>query len=720
MPEASCSKPFHQFNSNHPADFSNILHKHSVMKKYIVLLAAFAIAGTAQAQKLNRSIRPMAGPAPKIELGKTASFTLPNGLKVFVVENHKVPMVSASIQLDIRPELQGDQAGFHDIVGELLTSGTSSKSKDQIDLDIDNIGATIRADEESMYGKSLTRNKTELLALMADIAKNADFKQTELDKLQKRTMSGLAAAKNNPDAMLKNVTDAVNFGANHPYGEVATEKSVENITLEHCKSYYQTYWRPNVAYMALVGDVTVAEVKPLIEQYFGNWEKKDVPVATYKVPEANKKTKVAFTAKDPSVQSVFNVTYPLELKPGEPDVIKTSVANAILGGGSQGRLFLNLRETHGWTYGSYSSIRQDELIGNFTAYAKCRNAVTDSAIVETLAEMAKMQKDLVSKEDLDSRISYLTGNFAIGLENPQTVAQYAINIERYKMPKDYYTNYLRNLAAVTVHDVQKMAVKYINPNTANIVVVGSSDIVKTLEKFGPVSTYDNYGQPAVAATVSAAPANVTAETIRKNYIAAVGGEAAINSVKNMKTVYQASVGQGMQLNISEFQDGKNMKREIEVMGNVVQKSVYLDGKGYMEAQGQKRDMTPEELTEAMVSADIQAILHPETYGITRTVAGIVKGDDGDMYEVSTKEKDGTEGKEYYDVKTGLLMKQNSVKKTPQGEVAVAIQFLDYKEVPDANGFKVPYEIKRAIGPQEFDAKLVEIAVNKGVAASEFK
>lgn len=690
------------------------------MKKYIVLLAAFAIGGTAQAQKLDRSIRPKAGPAPKIELGKTESFTLSNGMKVFVVENHKVPLVSASIQLDIRPELQGDQAGFHDIVGELLTSGTKTKSKDQIDLDIDNIGATIRADEESMYGNSLTRNKSELLALMADIAKNADFKQTELDKLKKQTLSGLAAAKNNPDAMLKNVTDAVNYGANHPYGEVATEKTVGNITLDRCSKYYQTYWRPNVAYMALVGDITVAEIKPIIEKYFGTWEKKDVPVATYKVPEANNRTKVAFTAKDPSVQSVFNVTYPLELKPGDPDVIKASVANAILGGGSQGRLFLNLRETHGWTYGSYSSIRQDELIGNFTAYAKCRNVVTDSAITQTLVEMAKMQKDLVPKEDLERRISYLTGNFAIGLESPQTVAQFAINIERYHMPKDYYTNYLKNLAAVSPADVQKMAIKYINPKTANIVVVGSSDIAKTLEKFGPISHYDNYGQPAVAASVSAAPADVTVESIRKNYIAAVGGEAAINGVKNVKTVYQAVVGQGMQLNITELQDGKNMKREVEVMGNVVQKSVYVDGKGTMEAQGQKRDMTAEELTEAKMSADIQAVLHPEKYGITRSIAGVVKGENGDLYEVNTKEADGTEGKEYYDVKTGLLVKQNSVKKSPQGEVAVTIQFLDYKEVPGANGFKVPYEIKRAVGPQEFDAKLIEIVVNKGISSTEFK
>ncbi|MBS1615046.1 MAG: insulinase family protein, partial [Bacteroidetes bacterium] len=137
------------------------------MKKYLIAIAGCSIlATTAQAQTLDRSIRPKPGPAPKIELGKTETFTLPNGLRVFVVENHKVPLVSVSLQLDIRPELQGNMAGYHDIVGELITSGTKTRSKDQMDLAIDNIGATIRADEESMFGTCLVRNEDKLVELM--------------------------------------------------------------------------------------------------------------------------------------------------------------------------------------------------------------------------------------------------------------------------------------------------------------------------------------------------------------------------------------------------------------------------------------------------------------------------------------------------------------------------------------------------------------------------
>src|SRR5690606_26218839 len=162
-------------------------------------------------------------------------------------------------------------------------------------------------------------------------------------------------------------------------------------------------------------------------------------------------------------------------------------------------LFMNLRETHAWTYGSYSSISQDELEGNFTAYAQCRNAVTDSSVAEILAEMKRMRDEEISKETLQEQITYMSGGFAIGLENPQTVAQYAINIERFNMPKDYYTNYLKNMSAVTPADVKTIAAKYIVPSKAHIIVVGNKeDVAEKLKRFdadGKIALYDNYGQP---------------------------------------------------------------------------------------------------------------------------------------------------------------------------------------------------------------------------------
>lgn len=689
------------------------------MKKLSLIILALALTATAYTQTLDRSKRPQPGPAPEIKLGKTESFTLPNGLKVYVVENHKLPLISASIQFDVYPEPEGFKAGYSGFLSELLTAGTKSRSKDELNKEIDFIGARLSASARGMFGQSLKKHQEKLLALMGDIAMNADFKQEELDKVQKRTLSGLQTELNEPDAMLRNVAAAINYGTKHPYGEVPNENTVRKADLETCKKYYETYYRPNVAYMAIVGDVTLKEIKPLIEKNFGGWKKADVPVSKYEAKAAPTKTNVALVPRDESVQSVINVTYPISLKPGHPDVVKAKVANAILGGGSMGRLFLNLRETHAWTYGSYSSISQDELIGSFTAYAKCRNEVTDSSVAEILNEMNRMRDEKISNKDLQDQIKYISGNFAIGLERPQTVAQYAINIERYNMPKDYYTNYLKNLSAVTPEDVQAMAKKYIKPNSAHIVVVGSKDdVAEKLKRFdsdGKIDMYDNYGN--MMAEVSLAASNdkgITADEVIKNYIRAVGGEEAIKSVKSIKTVSKGSVavaGQEIPITITEMKKAPNkLAMIVEGMGMVLNKQVYDGAKGYMEANGQKQELTGEQLEKAKEQADIYADLTPEKYGITRTYKGMEQVDGKATYKLEKMSGDA-KTLEYYDTETGYLIKSKSA---TEG----SIEYSNYKDA--GSGYLIPHKVVIKAQGQVITGEVETAEVNKGIDDSNFQ
>jgi zinc protease len=699
------------------------------MKKITLSILTLALAVSAYAQKLDRSIRPKAGPAPEITLGKTESFTMANGMRVFVVENHKLPTVSVSIQLDIKPELEGNAAGYREMMSEILLSGTKSRSKEKLNAEIDYIGANINASDDGLFGSSLKKHQAKLLDLMSDIAINSDINKDELEKIKKRTLSGLQAAKNEPDQMLENVSAVMNFGTNHPYGEVATENTVNNITVDLPRKYYSTYFRPNVAYMAIVGDVTMAEMKPLIEKHFGSWQKAAVPSATYSNPSAPSKTKVAFVPRDAAVQSVINVTYPIDLKPGEPDVIKSRVANSILGGGSNGRLFLNLREKHAWTYGSYSSINQDELKGQFTAYAKCRNAVSDSSVNEIIAEMRRMQNEKVGKEELQNHLANLSGAFAIGLESPQTVAQYAINIERYKMPADYYKNYLKNLNAVTAEDIQGVAKKYINPDKANIVVVGSKDeVAKTLTRFAAnktVELYDNYGQPIKATETAAAPTNLTAADVLKKHIAAIGGEKAIMSVKDIKTISKAEMdaggGQMITLTISEMKKAPNkMKSEVTMMGMVVNKVVFDGAKGYKEQQGQKAEMSEADIKETKADADIYADLHPEQYGFKRTLKGVETVDGVDAYVIDVVDINNKKSTEYYNKASGFLMKQIGVEgdEASGQTMTVVTEYSDYKEV-GGTGYKVAHSVKQSFGPQAISAKVETVEINKGIPDTEF-
>lgn len=696
------------------------------MKKITLSIISFALVVTASAQaKLDRSIRPKPGPAPEIKLGKTESFTLENGMKVFVVENHKLPVFSASIQLDIKPMLEGDKAGMSGIFSEMLESGTKSRSKDQLNKEIDNIGARVSASSEGIFGAGLKKHENKILELMADITMNADFKQDELEKIKTRTLSELEAGEDEPDQILQNVSGVVNFGSKHPYGEVANKETVKNVDLKSIQTYYTNYFRPNVAYMAIVGDVTLAEVKPLIEKYFGKWEKMNVNVATYYLPTAPSSTHVAFAPKEGAVQSVINVTYPIYLKPGHPDVVKARVANAIFGSGSDGRLFLNLREKHGWTYGSYSSINQDEIAGHFTAYAKARNAVSDSCVTEILAEMNRMRNEPVSNEDLVNHINNMTGAFAIGLESPQTIAQYAINIERYKMPKTYYQDYLKNLAAVTIADVQEMAQKYIKPDNANIVVVGSKDeVAKKLEHFaasGKIEYYDAYGKEIKEGAPSAIPAGMTAEIVFKKYVDAMGGEKVIRSIKSIKTVMSGSM-QGQKLTFVDIKkEGGKMSQTVKMGMNTMQFVVVNGNKAYQESQGQREDITGDELKEQQEDADIYADLTPEKYGVKRTLKSMDKFNDKDVYVIEAINASGKKSLEYYSVADGFLVKNISSMETPKGAVSMVSEFSDYTEIPGSKGYKVPYTIKIPLGPGfSITAKMETAEVNISVSDSEFK
>lgn len=693
------------------------------MKKLSLIILSIALTASAYTQELDRSKRPQPGPAPEITLGKIENFVLPNGLKVYVVENHKLPIISASIQFDVYPELEGNMAGYSSFLSELLTAGTKTRSKDELNKEIDFIGARLSASATGMFGQSLKKHDEKLLELMSDVAMNADFKEDELEKIRKRTLSGLQAEKNEPDAMLNNVASVINYTKKHPYGEVPNENTVRRVTLDKCKDYYKTYYRPNVAYMAVVGDVTAKDIKPLIEKYFGNWQKADVPVAKYPDPQAPTSTNVDLVPREESVQSVINVTYPIDLEPGSPDVIKAKVANAILGGGSMGRLFLNLRETHAWTYGSYSSIAQDELKGHFTAYAKCRNAVTDSSVAEILNEMKRMRDEKISNDDLQDQITYLSGNFAIGLERPQTVAQYAINIERYHMPKDYYANYLKNLSAVTPEDVQTISRKYIHPDKANIVVVGSKDdVAEKLKRFdadGTIDYYDNYGNQMVPVVTHAITSDMTVEKVMANYIRAIGGEKAIKSIKDIKTVSKGTVsvaGQEIPITVTEMKEAPN-KLSVVVEGTIqgntmtLNKQVFDGEKGHMEAGGQTVPFKEEQLAKVKQEADIYADLTPEKYGIKRELKGMEPVNGKNTYKIEAV-SDGNKTIEYYDAETGYLVKSSNAQEG-------TAEYSDYKEV-GSSGFLIPHKVQINAQGQMITTEVESAEVNKGIDDTLFK
>ena len=301
------------------------------MKNIITTILLTASVSLLHAQ-IDRATAPKPGIAPKINIGTPASFTLDNGLKVFVVENHKLPKVSFQLTIDKDPVLENGTVGLADMMGDMLSAGTTTRTKAQIDEEIDFVGASVSTFSSGFYASSLTKHSDKVLGIAADILLNPAFPQDELDKKKKRAFSSLKSLATNADAIAGRVTSVLKYGKSHPYGEVQMKSDIENITIDACKKYYETYFRPNISYLVIVGDITVEDAKKLTEKYLGSWQKADVPEHKYDMPSATEGVRVAFVNKPGAVQSVIKVMYPIDYKIGAPDAAAVSVMSNIFGG----------------------------------------------------------------------------------------------------------------------------------------------------------------------------------------------------------------------------------------------------------------------------------------------------------------------------------------------------------------------------------------------------
>lgn len=467
-------------------------------KHFIYIFLMLPLLSLAQ---IDRSKPPKPSPAPEIKIGQPATFTLSNGLKVFVVENDKLPKVTASLTIDIDGILEGNKAGLTSMAGDLLRRGTTTMNKEKLDEEIDFLGATINTSSTSVYAASLKKNFSKVVALMSDIILRPSLPSVELNKIRRQELSGLQAQKEDPQSIAVNVVNRLTYGKDHPYGDIVTEKTINNVQLQDIKNYFATYWKPNIAYLIFVGNITPAQAKELAEKNFGSWQKGVVAEKKYKEPLPPAKTYIAIVDRPASVQSLITFITPVQLKPGSPEAIPSSVMNSILGGGSSARLFNNLREKHGFTYGAYSGLKSDRLTGEFTASASVRNEKTDSAVGEFLSEFTRIRTEPLNDTEVLNMKNYLSGSFARSLENPATIANFALNIARYHLPQNYYQEYLKNLAAVTPSRAQAMAKQYVLPDQMIVVIVGNANqIAQGLDKYGQVKYFDMYGNEAAASS----------------------------------------------------------------------------------------------------------------------------------------------------------------------------------------------------------------------------
>ncbi len=690
------------------------------MKKHIALSLTILFFGLSLHAQIDRSHAPKPGPAPEINLKDPQRFEMKNGLKVMVVEDHKLPKVSVQLLIDNPPILEGQKAGVSSLTASLLGKGSTSISMDDFNEEVDYLGASINFGSQSAFANSLSKYFPRIFELMADAALNPNFTQVEFDKEKAKLLTNLKSQEKDVSAISNRVQSSLAYGKDHPYGEFVTEQSVNNVTLEDVKQFYTDYFVPANAYLVIIGDVNFKDTKELVETHFTPWTKAVPPSFQFSRPSNALYTQINFVDVPNAVQSEVAVENLVNLKMADDDYLSALMANRILGGGAQGRLFQNLREDKAYTYGAYSGMGNDKYApASFSASASVRNAVTDSTIVEILGEIDKIIKEPVSEEELKNAKATYIGSFVLALERPETMARYAINMETENLPKDFYKTYLERINAITIEDVQHAAKKYFTVANARVVVTGKgSDVLENLENITfndkplQVKYFDKFANPVAKPNYETAlPEGVNVNTVLNKYIETIGGKEKLESVASLAMMAEGEM-QGMKLNLELKKTSKDQfMQDIKVMGNSMTKQVLNGNQGYIIMQGQRKEMSDEEIKKVKD----ESMLFPELRYLDSDVSleSIEDIDGKKAYKIKVSE----EKYMFYEVETGLLAQVVTSTEMGGQTMTSTISYSDYQEI---SGIQFPFTISQTMGPQKLDFAVKEMKVNEGILDSDFE
>ncbi|MES2853756.1 MAG: pitrilysin family protein [Bacteroidota bacterium] len=682
------------------------------MKKTNILLFILLVTGIMQAQDRTQ---PKPGASPVVNIKKPQTFVMPNGLKVMIVENHKLPKVSFSLSLDNAPYAEGNKKGVDDLTSSMIGNGSKKLAKDAFNEEIDFLGADLNFNSQGAYASTLSKYSKRILELMAEGALHPNFTQEEFDKEKAKLLEGLKSQEKSVPAIANRVVDALAFGKNHPSGEYMTEETIKNVTLADIQANYTNYFVPENAYLVIIGDIKYKEVKPIVEKLFGSWQKRSTPKLTYAAPENVPFTQINFVDVPNAVQSEISLVNTVNLKMSDPDFFPAVIATSILGGDFNSYLNMNLREQHAWTYGASSVIGSGKYVTKLRSTSAVRNVVTDSAVVEFIKEIKKIRTEKVSEELLsDTKAGYI-GRFVMQVEKPQSIARYALNIETEDLPKDFYENYIKTINAVTADDVLRAANKYFLLDNKRIIIAGKgSEVIPALEKLKiPMFYFDKYGNPLEKPVFKKdIPAGVTAKSVIDNYIKAIGGEKAVSAVKTIVMNGTTTIPQAPSpLSFTSKIDAKGKLMVELAMGTMsLMKQVVNEKGAYVMQQGQRQNIEGTMLTDMKASATtFEELLLSKKEGLV--LGGIETINEKEAYAVKN-------GKTtfYYDVTSGLKLAESKVIEQGGQTITQTTNYGDYKDV---KGVKIPFNIIQNVG-FELDIKMSDVKINEGVSDADFQ
>jgi predicted Zn-dependent peptidase len=455
------------------------------MKRLLFVAAAVLfLAPAAAQQRPDRTKPPQLGPAPQLNLPPIQKRSLANGLPVWLIETHEVPIVQANLVVFAG---SGDDPagkfGAASLTAAMLDEGAGSRSALEIADAVEYLGAALAT--TSSFDSSAVRlnvpvaRLADALPIMADVALRPTFDQAELDRVRQERLTALLQARDDPPQIAAMAFARTVFGRMHRYGTpaVGTEATLKAFTPQDLRAFHAAFYQPANAALVVVGDVQVDKVMPLLEKQFGGW-KAAAAGAHADVPTAPQLTRgdITIVDKPGAEQSQVRIGW-VGVPRSSPDYFPLVVLNTVLGGSFTSRLNQNLREEHGYAYGASSAFDMRLSAGPFVAAAGVQTDKTADALREFFKELNAIRLP-VPPDELAKAKNYVALGFPGDFE---TTTDLAGNVEQllvYKLPESYFERYVANIQAVTVEAVQKAAMKYLEPARFAVVVVGDRKVIE--------------------------------------------------------------------------------------------------------------------------------------------------------------------------------------------------------------------------------------------------
>ncbi len=453
-----------------------------------------------QVERKNKA--PVSKELLKVKLPKPVEAKLDNGLTVLILENHKLPYISMNLLIEGAGAIDepADKAGLAAATASQLSQGTASRSSRQIAEEVDLYGASLRAfsgfggneAEISISGLSQTFDKW--FALFTDVLLHPSFPDAELKNYRQRALIGLKQQRGQASFLASEQFSRAVYGVFPASVVSASPQFLQVMTPADLLKWHHERYVPQNAILGITGDVNPRETIAMLNKSLAGWKRTSYEKKLPPSPPVVEQKHVYLVNRPGSVQTNI-VIGNIAIDRRSPDYAAMRVTNQILGGGGAARLFMKLREEKGYTYGAYSTFTPLGFAGPWRAFSEVRTDVTEGSMTEFFNELNRIRTDKTPASELEEAKRSLIAAFALSLESPSQILQYAITQKRYGLPSDYWDTYPERIAAVTAEDVLRTAKKYINPGNAQIVAVGDAAKIKAImEKYGPVTVYDTNGK----------------------------------------------------------------------------------------------------------------------------------------------------------------------------------------------------------------------------------